>query len=361
MATEALSGAKLGSTVEASSPGKVILFGEHAINRGAPAIAAAVGILARCRIAPRPAGAGFRLSGGGREACFGRDAILALAEEVEARRAASDCDAIRRIAAGDYFAPAKYILGTVLDSLPAALDVRWESELPPSSGLGSGGAAFAALAAALRGFLGESLRSAEALSRLAHSGDVVAHGGIASGLDTQTSLLGGVRFFDGPTSSRPIRCAPGLEIVIGNTGVSAPTSEVNARVGRWVAEDPERGASVFRDIGRLAEAGMTALELGDWPRLGDLMNENARALARIGVTTLETERLADAARTAGALGAKPSGSGGGGIIIALVARTMREPVARAIADAGGIPLCPAAGVPGGIESSPGGGTQPGAP
>jgi len=359
MPTEARSGAEIGSAVEASSPGKVILFGEHAINRGAPAIAAAVGIHARCRVAHRKAG--YRLSGGGREASFGRSEILALAEEVDARRAASDHDAIRRIAAGDYFAPAKYILGNVLSSLPPGLDVVWESELPPSSGLGSGGAAFAALAAALRGFLDEGLRGPEALSRLAHSGDVVAHGGIASALDTQTSLLGGVRFFESSTTSRPIPCAPGLEIVIGNTGVSAPTSEVNARVRRWVAEDPERGAAVFRDIGRLAEAGRIALERGDWPRLGELVDANARALEQIGVTTPETERLAEAARAAGALGAKPSGSGGGGIVIAIVTRETREPVVRAIAAAGGTPLTPDAGVPGGIESSPSDGPHHGAP
>jgi len=359
MATEARSGALTGSAVEASSPGKVILFGEHAINRGAPAVAAAVGIRARCRVAPRESG--YTLSGGGREGCFGRDEILALAEDVDARRAASDPDGIRRIAAGDYFAPAKYILGSVLSSLPAGLDVRWESELPPSSGLGSGGAAFAALAAALRGFLDERLRGPEALCRLAHSGDVVAHGGIASALDTQTALLGGVRFFDSPTTSRPIRCAPGLEIVIGNTGVSAPTSEVNARVRQWASADPEGSAAVFRDIGRLAEAGRTALEIGDWPRLGELVDSNARALEQIGVTTPETERLVAAARSAGALGAKPSGSGGGGIVIAIVTRETREPVVRAIAAAGGTPLTPDAGVPGGIESSPGGNPHHGAP
>ena len=349
MATEARSGAGPGSAVEASSPGKVILFGEHAINRGAPAIAAAVGIHARCKIAPRPAGAGFRLSGGGREACFGRDAILALAEEVEAHRASSDFEAIRRIAAGDYFAPAKYILGTVLDSLPAALDLRWESELPPSSGLGSGGAAFAALASALRGFLDESLRSPDAISRLAHSGDVVAHGGIASALDTQTSLLGGVRFFDGPTSSRPIRCAPGLEIVVGNTGVCAATSEVNTGVRLWASANAERAAEVFRDIGRIAEAGKDALERGDWPRLGELVDANDSALAEIGVTTPGTRRLVEAARAAGALGAKLSGSGGGGIIVALVTRQSSGSVARAIEAAGGTALTPAAGVPGGIH------------
>jgi mevalonate kinase len=329
----------------ARAPGKAILFGEHAVNRGEPAIAASVGLHARASVHDSVEHC-CRFRGGGKVESATREDILELARRVDAWRAAGDHESIRRLAAEDFFAPSKYILGSAFgDGLPPGLEVEWESEIPPSSGLGSGGAAFAALAAAIGPLLPRA-PSREETAALAHRGDVIAHGGIASALDTQASLLGGVILFKGNGLADRVACAPGLSIVIGNTGVKAATSDVNGRVRRWLAERPEARLRFFRAIGAASRAALPALAAGDWEELGRLFTLNQLALERIGVSCPEIDILVEAAMGAGAFGAKLSGSGGGGIVIALAAPETRESIAEAMRAACAEVLVPEIGVPG---------------
>lgn len=337
------------STVTALAPGKVILVGEHAINRGQPALATSVGIFARCRAKPgvRP---GYHLRSGTHAEAVTATALAALAADVDAALAADEYDTLRRLAASDYFAPAKYILAAMAPhGLPPALALEWESDLPGSSGLGSGGAAFTAMVAAVGTLLPEP-PGIEQRAIWAHRGDIVAHGGVASALDTQTSLFGGViRLDQGPRNrglAEPLPCAAGLTLVIGNTRVEAATSEINGRVRRWLAERPRRRMAYFEAIGMLARTAIPLLERGEWAELGRLMNLNQLLLEKIGVSSPELETLIDAALEAGAWGAKLSGSGGGGIMIALVPADAQYDIAQAIVAAGGEALTPAVGVPG---------------
>jgi mevalonate kinase len=330
----------------AIAPGKVILFGEHAVNYGQPALSAAVGLYARCRVTPLGNGGEYRFRSGRRTHSVSRQQIARLARQVEACRAREEYEAIRRLAAEDYFAPAQYVLASVLgEALPDGLEVEWESEIPPSSGLGSGGAAFVAMVSAIAPLFPE-LPSLEQRAAWAYRGDIVAHGGIASALDTQTSLLGGVRRFTGQELAEPVHCAPGLSLVIGHTGVVAATNEVNERVRRWLAERPASRTAYLRTIGALSRAALRLMELGDWEELGRLLTLNQMALEKIGVSCPEIDRLIDAALGAGAWGAKLSGSGGGGIIIALTSPENCLAVAQAITAAGGAALTPEIGVPG---------------
>jgi mevalonate kinase len=204
--------------------------------------------------------------------------------------------------------------------------------------LGSGGATFAALAKAIAKCapltLPLSPRERErAIGQWAWLGDVIAHGGIASALDTQTSLLGGSIRYTKEEWGRRVPCHATLSLVIGHCGVSAATSEVNTRVREWLAADATR-MRYFEMIGVLSDAAQERLAIGDWREMGKLMNMNQLVLEKIGVSCPELERLIDAALKAGALGAKLSGSGGGGIMIALVTPETKMAVAKALHDAG---------------------------
>jgi mevalonate kinase len=137
-----------------------------------------------------------------------------------------------------------------------------------------------------------------------------------------------------------------MALVIGNTRVIAATSEINSRVRRWLAEQPRRRMAYFEAIGALARAAIPLLERGEWAEVGRIMNLNQLILEKIGVSCPELDTLIDAALEAGAWGAKLSGSGGGGIMIALVPAEARQEVARAIVAAGGEALTPDVGVPG---------------
>ncbi len=325
--------------ITARAPGKVILFGEHAINRGQPALAAAIRLYARCTLT-RGAQEHYLFRSGTQTQSTTRLEIAELAQQVEAWRAAEDYTAIRHLVSADYFAPAKYILASALgEALPKGMEIAWDSEIPPSSGLGSSAAAFTALVNALRALLPVA-PTEEQCADWAHRGDILAHGGVASALDTQASQHRAVILFTGQGLAEMIPCARGLSLVIGNTNVIAATSEVNARVRRWLAERPESRMAPFQAIGALSRAALPLLSRGDWEELGRLFTLNQLALEKIGVSCPELERLIDAALGAGAYGAKLSGSGGGGIMIALVSPETRQAVADAITAAGGTALLP---------------------
>ena len=335
--------------VTARAPGKVILLGEHAINRGQPALAASVGLYATCTLHQTDArGIVFRSDAPGHtEQQMERGVLLDLAQEVDRWRATEDYEAIRALAGRDFFAPQQYVIASALrDALPEGLEVTFSSELPRSCGLGSGGAAFAALATALGALTGLG-QDRERLADWAHRGDVLAHGGVASRLDSQTSLCGGViRFTQERNLGEPVAFNPALQIVIGNTGVIAATSEVNSRVRRWLAENPTGRMRYFEGIGLLSRAAQPALAAGNWPELGRLLTLNQLVLEKIGVSTPELDALIDAALRAGAYGAKLAGSGGGGIMCALVDPSAKDAGAAAIGAAGGTPLTPQLAVPG---------------
>lgn len=331
------------NTVRAQAPGKVILFGEHAINRGQPAIATAVGLCARCTVSGAD---GFSFLGGQQNGSARREEILALGLEVDRMRNAEAYERIRSLARADYFAPQKYILAKMLGKrLPQGLQLEWDSEIPSCSGLGSGGAAFTAMVAALSALLPERPSLLER-AQWAQLGDAIAHGGVASGLDTQTSLLGGVIQFNGRDLAEPLPCAAGARLIVANTGVEAATSEVNSRVRVWLAEKPNSRLQYFQTIGALSRAAVPLLARGDWDELGRLMNLNQLVLEKIGVSCPEADRLIEAALRAGAFGAKISGSGGGGIVIVLCPEDRQPLIVESLAAAGGTVLSPEIAVAG---------------
>ncbi len=319
-----------GVSARASATAKTILFGEHAVNRGQMGIAAALGLHARCALTL--AGQTFSFEGAGRSAVVSRADLLDLRHQVDLWREAQDLEAIRRLAATDFFAPQKYIIAHAYGSdLPAGLSARFESQIPPSSGLGSGGAAFAALARALAQLLGGA--GARQIGEWAWLGDVIAHGGVASALDSQTSLHGGVIRYTREGLGEPIPFDPSLTLVVAHTGVGARTSEINTRVRSWLAGDATR-MRYFEMIGALSLHALEAIARGDWTLVGKLMNINQLVLEKIGVSCPELDRLIRAALAAGAFGAKLSGSGGGGIMVALATAESRDRIAEALREAG---------------------------
>ena len=330
----------------ASAPGKVILLGEHGVNRRQPALAAAIDRRVHCRVARRT-DAVYAFQGDGRSEEVGAADLLAHKERIDALRAGAALDELRQATADDFFAPARYVLAHVVaeHDLPG-LDIAWRSELPVGAGVGSGAAASAAMAFAALLTSGHARPDPAAVASLAWQGDVIAHGGVASGLDSGASALGGITRYtlaDGPS---PTPSAAPLTLVVADTGIQANTADVNTRVRRWLDAHPER-MHLFGDMGLLVEGAAAALAEGDPKRLGKLFNLGQLVLEKLGVSCPEIERLVEAALGAGALGAKLSGSGGGGIVIALPPPGGAERVVAAMAAvAGGETMVVAAGAEG---------------
>ena len=319
-----------------SAPAKIILFGEHGVNRQQPALATAVDLRTYCHVTSRADGH-YQLQASEEHEAGDVIDVRAFKTQVDDLRAAQALDAIREVAR-DFFAPARYVLGQILAQLPeeaaaGGFDIAWRSRLPIGSGLGSGAAASTSMVRAIYGAVGLDV-ARETIVQAAWQGDVIAHGGVASSLDSSTATYGGLIRYTVAAGAETLPSGRGLTVVIGDTLVQHNTAALNTHVRNWLAERPVR-MHFFQEMGWLANQATCALEQGDLATLGHLMNLHQLIQEKLGTNVPEAEALILAALEAGAVGAKISGSGGGGIIIALCTPEVRESVAAAIREAGG--------------------------
>ncbi|MDP9379412.1 MAG: mevalonate kinase [Chloroflexota bacterium] len=333
------------TTFIASAPGKVILLGEHGVNRRQPALATAVDMRARCRAQTRTDGS-YTFSSGDYFERGGSERLVQFKAEIDEFRASDQLDLLRERTRADFFAPARYALAHVIGECREApgMDLEWHSELPVGSGLGSGAAATAAMLLAAAEVLGIEMEPAD-IAHFAWQGDIVAHGGVASGLDSGACVLGGITCYNLADGPRRLPCDVTLPLLTCDTLVRAHTGDINTRVRKGLDAHPAR-ARLFSEMGFLVEHAQEALVDADLPALGHLLNLNQLLLEKLGVSSAEIERLVEAALEAGALGAKLSGSGGGGVVIALANPGHEREVADAMEAAGGRSIVAAANAPG---------------
>jgi mevalonate kinase len=301
-------------TARATACGKVILLGEHAVVYGVPALAAGIdrGARAEASLLDESAHAGSSLALGGRP---------------ELTTIGGEDDLARAFAA---------LLGE--DAPPVA--VTASSELPPGGGLGSSAALGVSIARAVEQLAGtpEPEREPRALAR-ALAWERVFHGN-PSGIDTHAAAHGGVFRFVRGEPARAIRPASDLWLCVGLSGSGASTRSMVEGLARLFQRKPDLQKRSVDAITALVSNAALAIEAGDVAALGKLMDLNHMILAGLFLSTETLERLCHLAREAGALGAKLTGSGGGGAAIALVppgqegaAGAAPGPVAEAVLDA----------------------------
>jgi mevalonate kinase len=268
--------------------GKVILLGEHAVVYGVPAIAA--GLDRGAQASARVSETASTLQIGGRLVHADGDAQDELAKAFAALLAAHP--------------------------LPAAVAVEASCELPPGGGLGSSAALGVAIARALES-LEETPDAAHVAARAA-AWESVFHGN-PSGIDATAALRGGCFVYRRDEGARPLQLAAELWLCIGKSGPGASTRGMVESVARLFARRPETQKSTLEAILALVKNAELALEAGDLTGLGRLMDLNQMLLAGLMVSTEEIERMCVLARENGALGAKLTGAGGGGAVVALCA------------------------------------------
>jgi mevalonate kinase len=302
--------------IAASAPGKVILFGEHAVVYTRPAIAVPVTqVQARVTVAARvraPAGE-----------------VLLQAPDIQLESRLDALPAGHPLAIG--LAEVRAALG--IARFPA-LTIRIQSTIPVASGLGSGAAVTVALVRAVAGFLGQPLTD-EQVNAVAFSVEK-AHHGTPSGIDnTVITYRQPVYFIRGLPMER-LSVPAAFTLLIGDTGVQSPTGAVVADVrARWQAE-PERYEGLFDEAGAIAQEARKVIETGRPDGLGLLFDRSQQVLQKLGVSSPDLDRLVETARRAGALGAKLSGGGRGGNMIALVTSDNSDAVRLALTAAGAV-------------------------
>ncbi len=304
------------AATECSAPGKIILFGEHAVVYGQPAIAAPLaGLRAWARVsdATQP-GVFIAAPDLGEEQWLsdgGEDDALARAIRLVQR------------AAG-------------LAALPP-LHIHVRSDIPIAGGLGSGAATAAALIRALALHLQRpDLARDESVAALTYDVEKIHHG-TPSGIDnTVVALEKPVYFVRGEPHNRiePFTVGRPVTLLVADTGQRSSTRLVVGDVRRQWQELPARFEALFAACGQIAREARDALQAGDLPRAGALMDQNHRLLQQMTVSNSRLDALAQAALAAGALGAKLSGAGRGGNMIALVQPAQQQRVQEALLAAG---------------------------
>ena len=289
----------------AFAPGKVILLGEHSVVYGHPALAGAL-----------DAGVHVEASPG--------DGML---------RVAAWSVAVRE---GDSSSLAQ-AYGAILERLRRvpgfrvpSVDLTVRFGLPTGAGLGSSASLSVAIARELGAAAGTALDEQEVFEA-AMAAETVFHGR-PSGIDNAVAARGGFGVYTRADGFRALPVAVPVTLVVGHTGRERDTKGRVARVAELVAERPEETRARFEAIAALVRRAVEALGTGALAVLGTAMEENQQHLEALEVSCPEIERLCDVARDAGALGAKLTGGGGGGCVIALAPgreETVREAWARA--------------------------------
>jgi mevalonate kinase len=293
-----------------SAPAKAILLGEHSVVYGRPALAVPLD--------------GIRVSVSIKEAETPNIHILSVAT-------GSDLT----LQSADPSHPLAQIVRLTLDELQSAtpsLNITIDSTIPIAAGLGSGAAVSVAIVRALAEHLGRPL-SAEKQAQLAFEVDK-SHHGTPSGIDNTVIAYGSpIRFVrDAPVQKLALGAR--LHLVIGDSGITSPTSHAVEQVRKqWLAE-PVEYERIFDAISEIVGRAEPALARGDVMELGSLMSENQVLLERMGVSHPKLERMIQASMQAGSLGAKLSGGGMGGVMLALVESEQGETVRDGLLVAG---------------------------
>jgi mevalonate kinase len=281
---------------QASAPGKVILFGEHAVVYGRPAIAVPVTeVQAQATVEHGTPGQGMVV------------AAPDLDQRVVVREAARD-DPLARIA--------RLTLEAIGVDPDPDLTVTVTSTIPIARGMGSGAAVSTAIVRALAAHLDHWFPS-QAISDLVFQTELIYHG-TPSGIDNTVIAFEKPVYFVMDEALQVFWVGEPFLLAVADTGVESSTREVVGDLRQRYKADPARYEPLFDRVGRITPTARTAIQQGRIEALGALMDENHDLLKRMGVSCPELDRLAAAARQGGALGAKLSGAGWGGNIIALV-------------------------------------------
>lgn len=304
----------------ATSPGKIILFGEHAVVYGRPAIAAPVTQVRAEAVVEDSLSEGIRLSAPDLE----RDYWFSDAGE------------------DDPFARAVQVLIEAADiKVLPNLNITVVSDIPMASGLGSGAAMASAVIRALAKHLNLSaFMSNEPVSSLTYKVEELLHG-TPSGIDNTVVVYEQPVFFIRQQTENHIETlgiSGELLFIIADSGIPSKTKEVVADVRRAWLVNRAQFEEYFDSCGRIAQEAKEAINSGDVRYLGQLMTHNHNILTDMGVSSKELDDLVNSAMAAGALGAKMSGGGRGGNMISLVDRFREDEVREALRSAGAVSI-----------------------
>jgi len=331
----------------ARAPGKIILFGEHAVVYGQPALAvpvnevfaeAEVSNIDRAGIWVNAPDIGLheelsRLAPDDPLATVINSVFSALGiSQAETRKVSNEFRKKHGFDGEKNLRKLKTQEKPFGSERQEGVEIKVSSTIPIASGLGSGAAVSVAIIRALSTHLGHLLDD-EKVNEIAYEVEKIHHG-TPSGIDNTVVTFSKPIFFVKEHPIELLDVAKPFTIIIADTGIPAPTKESVGDVRKLWEKNPKKMNALFAAIGSITRTARQSIEGGHPEQLGALMNENQRILQEMGVSSPELDRLTEASLNFGAFGAKLSGGGRGGNMIALSTKENAPAIAEALYEAG---------------------------
>lgn len=311
--------------IVATAPGRCGIVGNPSDMYGGCVLSCTVQERAECRLSPSDAGLQI-INGPDRVTVRAREDLAVRGDNLDIARAALT-----------YFA---------IDPAAAHFTLTLSTTIPMRAGMAGSTAMLAAIVGALDAYLGNH-RNLYALAETTRKVEARVMKIVCGLQDQHMAVFGGLNFMDfygkedlEQRDDEPLATVeplgaylPDPPLLLAHTGIQHDSGTVHRSPReRWLAGEPQ-ARDTYTQIARLGRRGKRALLEQDWPTLGALMNENHRLVAAMGGSGPANDRLIDAARTAGAWGAKLAGAGGGGTILVLTDSPERLGVALIAAGA----------------------------
>jgi mevalonate kinase len=313
---------KMKKMIITTAPGKVILFGEHAVVYDKLGIASAVD--KRCFITINSSNENNILidnRGLNLKKAFTEKELAELYEKVEHLKEEKNFDEIREIGKKDKLNAPFFVIANLVKKYgfkPAKILI--ETNVPKN--LGSSSSIFAALALALSNFMGKDLSKKE-ISDFSYEGDIIAHGGTPSGIDNSVVTYGGYIKYKKSEGTIPLDINFKLPLIFVESGEEAKTGETVPYIRRQREENEKFVNKVLDELNKISLQSLDALINQNLELLGELMFDYYFELKKLNISTEKLDKIVEIAIKSKALGAKPTGGWGGGCCIVL-AKNQRQ-------------------------------------
>ena len=306
----------------ASAPGKIILFGEHAVVYDKVGIACTVNKRFLVKVSPIKENLIiFNAKDLKVKHSLTKEELFAFFERVNDLKNNARFEEIGEIWQKDRLPPSLFVIASILKKYGfIGMKIEGESEIPKN--LGSSSAAFAATSLGVLKCLGRNPSKKE-ISDFAYQGDVLAHGGTPSGIDNTIVTYGGYLKYKKSKGIEPLDINFKIPLLIVDSGTEARTGETVSYIRKQREKNPKFVNSILDSLNSISEKALESLSSHDLENLGKLMFEYYQELKKLDISTPKLDKIIDIALKNKALGAKPTGGWGGGCCLVL-AKTQKE-------------------------------------
>lgn len=303
--------------IKVSAPGKLMLFGDHAVVHGKPCIVTSVEHRVSVALEKRS-----------------DNKIVLNAPDVGFQNYIVSIDSLDK----PHPKEVKFVLTAISNffdryKIKSGLEIKTGSEFSAKVGLGSSSAVTVSTIKGLAELFEIEMTNKE-LFDLSYK-TILDIQEVGSGFDVAAAIYGGTLYFvTGGKIIEPLEIED-IPLLIGYTGIKADTATLVKMVSKKLKKEPQKINKIFNKSREIVNSAKVEMENSDWKRVGELMNLNQDLLRKLGVSSKELENLIAASLDSGAYGAKLSGAGGGDCMIAITSMVSQDDVKEAIEKAGG--------------------------